>query len=68
MAKSYSAKMNKSVQNLLDNAIEKLNKHYGEVLTHFNEATPEQKLLFIEHSPILRQILDWSAQWQQGLQ
>ena len=68
MAKRYSARMNKSVQNVLDNAIKKLEEHYGEVLVHWSEATPDQKRLFIEHSPTLRQILDWSAQWRQELQ
>ena len=60
----YGAKMNPSTLNVLNNALKKMDAHYGEVLTHWNEATPEQKAAFIEHSPALKRILDWSEQWR----
>lgn len=65
MAKlKYSAKMNSSTLNVLDNALKKMNSHYSEVLLHWSEATKEQKASFIEHSPALKRILEWSQQWQ----
>lgn len=64
MAQRYSAKMTKAVSNVLDNAIKKLDAHYGAVLAHWGEATSEQKQAFIEHSPILQRVIDWVAQWQ----
>ena len=60
----YGAKMNPSTLNVLNNALKKMDAHYGEVLAHWNEATPEQKAAFIEHSPALKRILDWAAQWR----
>jgi len=60
----YGAKMNPSTLNVLNNALKKMDSHYGEVLLHWNEATPEQKAAFIEHSPALKRILDWSEQWR----
>jgi hypothetical protein len=34
------------------------------VLVHWNEATAEQKIAFIQHSPALKRIIDWAAQWK----
>lgn len=65
MAQRYSAKMTKAVSNVLDNVIKKLDAHYGAVLAHWHEATPEQKQAFIDGSPLLKWILDWSDQWRQ---
>lgn len=65
MKPKYSAKMNPSTLNVLNNALKKMDAHYGEVLAHWQEATPEQKAAFIEHSPALKRILEWSEQWRQ---
>ena len=65
MKLKYSAKMKPSTLNVLNNALKKMDAHYAEVLTHWNEATPEQKKAFVEHSPALKRILDWSKQWRQ---
>ena len=65
MKPKYSAKMKPSTLNVLNNALKKMDEHYGAVLAHWNEATAEQKAQFIEHSPALKRILDWSKQWQQ---
>ena len=65
MKPKYSAKMKPATLNVLNNALKKMDSHYGEVLAHWNEATPEQKANFIAHSEALKRILDWSAQWQQ---
>jgi hypothetical protein len=43
-----------------------MDAHYGAVLAHWSEATEEQKLLFIAHSPALKRILEWSEQWRIG--
>jgi len=64
MKPKYSAKMNPSTLNVLNNALKKMDKHYGSVLLHWQEATPEQKAAFIEHSPALKRILEWSEQWR----
>lgn len=65
MKPKYRAKMKPSTLKVLNNALAKMDAHYGEVLAHWQEATPEQKAAFIEHSPALKRILDWSEQWQQ---
>ena len=65
MKQKYSAKMKPSTLNVLNNALAKMDAHYGEVLAHWNEATPEQRAEFVEHSPALKRILDWSKQWRQ---
>ena len=64
MKPKYSAKMNPSTLNVLNNALKKMDSHYAEVLAHWQEATAEQKAQFIEHSPALKRILEWSEQWQ----
>ncbi len=64
MKPKYSAKMNPSTLNVLNNALKKMDAHYGAVLAHWSEATEEQKLLFIEHNPALKRILEWSEQWR----
>jgi hypothetical protein len=46
--------------NVLNNALKKMDAHYGEVLAHWNEATAEQKMAFIQHSPALKRIIEWS--------
>jgi hypothetical protein len=61
----YGKKITPATLNVLNNAIKKLDGDYGEVLAHWNECTPEQKKAFIEHSPVLKRIIDWSNQWQQ---
>ncbi len=65
MKPKYSAKMKPSTLNVLNNALAKMDAHYGTVLAHWSEATAEQRAEFIEHSPALKRILDWSKQWQQ---
>jgi hypothetical protein len=60
----YGKKITVATLNVLDNAIKKLDEHYGAVLAHWGEATSEQKQAFIEHSPILQRVIDWVAQWQ----
>jgi len=57
--------MNPSTLNVLNNALKKMDEHYRSVLLHWQEATPEQKAAFIEHSPALKRILEWSEQWRQ---
>jgi hypothetical protein len=64
MKLKYSAKMNPSTLNVLNNALKKMDSHYGVVLVHWNEATAEQKIAFIQHSPALKRIIDWAAQWK----
>ena len=64
MKPKYSAKMNPSTLNVLNNALKKMDAHYGKVLAHWNEATAEQKIAFIQHSPALKRIIDWAAQWR----
>jgi hypothetical protein len=64
MKPKYSAKMTPAVLNVLNNALNKLDARYGVVLAHWNEATPEQKMVFIEHSPTLKRIIEWAAQWR----
>lgn len=64
MKPKYSAKMKPSTLNVLNNALQKMDAHYGEVLAHWSEATPEQKHAFIEHSPALKRIVEWAAQWR----
>ena len=66
MKPKYSAKMNPSTLNVLNNALKKMDTHYGNVLAHWHEATPEQRVAFIEHSPALKRIIDWAAQWKVG--
>lgn len=65
MKPKYSAKMKPSTLNVLNNALKKMDAHYREVLAHWQEATPEQRAEFVEHSPALKRILDWSKQWLQ---
>lgn len=65
MKPKYSAEMKPAILNVLNNALNKMGSHYSEVLAHWNEATQEQKQQFIEHSPTLKRILDWSDQWRQ---
>ena len=60
----YGKKLTSAVANVLNNAIKKLDEQYGDVLAHWGEMTQEQKQAYIEHSPVLRRVLDWSAQWQ----
>lgn len=64
MAQKYSSKMTPATLNVLNNALNKMDSHYGSVLAHWNEATPEQKKEFIEHSKALMRILNWSDQWR----
>ena len=64
MNPKYSAKMNPSTLNVLNNALKKMDAHYGAVLAHWSEATAEQKIAFIQHSPALKRIIDWAAQWR----
>lgn len=61
----YRKKITVATLNVLNNAIKKLDSDYGEVLAHWAECTPDQKKAFIEHSPTLKRILDWSKQWLQ---
>lgn len=60
----YGKKLTPAIANVLINAINKLNKQYGDVLAHWGELTPEQKQAYIDHSPVLRRVLDWGAQWR----
>ena len=62
--KSASAKMTAAVRATLNAAMNKLNEHYGAVLAEWPNATPEQKKLFLDHSPILTGLMEWCDQWR----
>lgn len=61
----YSAKLTTIKRTTINNAIAKLNEYYRAVLAVWHLATPEQKAKFIENSPLLKAIMDWSDQWRQ---
>ena len=66
MAKSRkSAKMTPGKVKQLQSACDVIIKHYSDVLSVWGRATPEQKKLFLDNSPLLTSLLDWSNQWRQ---
>jgi len=61
---SNGSKLNPATAVLLRNAIDKMEKYYAPVLAVWHEATPEQKQAYLDNSPVLRELLDWSAKLQ----
>jgi len=60
-----TAKLSALKKKALQTAFDALTAQYAPVLAKWNQATPEQREKFLEHSPILKAILDWSKQWVQ---
>ena len=62
--KQVSAKMNKAVEALLTNGLNKAEKHYKTVLDNWAQTTPEQRRAFLEHSPILSRLIAFAKRWE----
>jgi hypothetical protein len=60
----FSAKLTTTQKNVIKTAETRLNEYYGKVLSHWGEATVEQKKAFIEGSPLLKWLIEWVAQWK----
>lgn len=60
-----SAKVTPAQRIKLGAAISTIETHYANVLASWGEATPEQRQAFLGNSPLLTEIINWSARWQQ---
>ena len=59
-----SAVMNKSTGNVLRNGLKKAQEHYAPVLAEWGKTTPKQREEFLQHSPILSELIAFCKQWE----
>lgn len=60
---SNGVKMTAAVEAQMRNLLGKL-EYYDPVLVVWGQCTEEQKRKYLENSPLLSELLDWSDKWQ----
>ena len=56
--------LSKAKYNKIQANLDEIFSNYVSIQENWEFASQEQKILFIENSPILKQILEWSKKWQ----
>jgi len=60
----YGAKMGTIIRNAILAAIAKIDTYYQPIVAAWGQMTPAQKAAYLEHSPILKALLDFAKQFE----
>ena len=58
------AKMGTIIRTAILNGIDRINTYYQPIIAVWSEATPAQREAYLEHSPILKALLDFAKQFE----
>lgn len=60
----FGAKMGTIIRNAILNGIDRINTYYQPIVQVWGQMTPAQRLVYLEHSPILKALLDFAKQFE----
>ena len=60
-----TAKLNSIKKSKFEKDFADIRAHYATVLSAWPETTQEQRKAFLDNSPFLKSVIDWSNLWQQ---